>query len=307
MALRRRRVTQAPPAAYAPRSHTARGLHPCLLPSYPRSAARCAACGGCSTPAGAHCSTCCSWRWSPPGCGPRSSRGRRRSSPGPHWCWTSPGRWSSSVPAACATARSRSCGATRTVPRGCATCIAVLDAAAKDEHVPHALLMLDDFAGAGLPTLREIGRRHRALQGRRQARLCLGLQFRPAPVLPGRARHRGLAAPDGHRVHRRVRSLSQLLQGPARPHRRQRERAAGGQVQEFRRSLTRPTRLPRSHWSPKVRCTRRCGRAGPAASRRPASCRPAASCRPSSRCPPACSLPAAIRRAGHRSASGSTR
>ena len=34
--------------------------------------------------------------------------------------------------------------------------IAVLDAAAKDEHVPHALLMLDDFAGAGLPTLREI-------------------------------------------------------------------------------------------------------------------------------------------------------
>ena len=34
--------------------------------------------------------------------------------------------------------------------------IAVLDAAAKDEQVPHALLMLDDFAGAGLPTLREI-------------------------------------------------------------------------------------------------------------------------------------------------------
>ena len=34
--------------------------------------------------------------------------------------------------------------------------IAVLDAAAKDDQVPHALLMLDDFAGAGLPTLREI-------------------------------------------------------------------------------------------------------------------------------------------------------
>ena len=34
--------------------------------------------------------------------------------------------------------------------------IAVLDAAAKDEQVPHALLMLDEFAGAGLPTLREI-------------------------------------------------------------------------------------------------------------------------------------------------------
>ncbi len=34
--------------------------------------------------------------------------------------------------------------------------IAVLDAAAKDDKVPHALLMLDDFAGAGLPTLREI-------------------------------------------------------------------------------------------------------------------------------------------------------
>ena len=34
--------------------------------------------------------------------------------------------------------------------------VAVLDAAAKDEHIPHALLMLDEFAGAGLPTLREI-------------------------------------------------------------------------------------------------------------------------------------------------------
>ena len=34
--------------------------------------------------------------------------------------------------------------------------IAVLDAAAGDDKVPHALLMLDDFAGAGLPTLREI-------------------------------------------------------------------------------------------------------------------------------------------------------
>jgi protease-4 len=34
--------------------------------------------------------------------------------------------------------------------------IAVLDAAARDEQVPHALLMLDGLAGAGLPTLREI-------------------------------------------------------------------------------------------------------------------------------------------------------
>ncbi len=35
--------------------------------------------------------------------------------------------------------------------------LAVLDAAAKDENISHALLMLDNFAGAGLPTLREIG------------------------------------------------------------------------------------------------------------------------------------------------------
>jgi protease-4 len=35
--------------------------------------------------------------------------------------------------------------------------LAVLDAAAKDENVSHALLMLDGFGGAGLPTLREIG------------------------------------------------------------------------------------------------------------------------------------------------------
>jgi protease-4 len=33
--------------------------------------------------------------------------------------------------------------------------VAVLDAAAKDENVAHALLLLDDFTGAGLPTLRE--------------------------------------------------------------------------------------------------------------------------------------------------------
>ncbi len=35
--------------------------------------------------------------------------------------------------------------------------LAVLDAAAKDENISHALLMLDGFGGAGLPTLREIG------------------------------------------------------------------------------------------------------------------------------------------------------
>jgi protease IV len=34
--------------------------------------------------------------------------------------------------------------------------VAVLDAAAKDPKVTHALLMLDDFEGAGLPTMREI-------------------------------------------------------------------------------------------------------------------------------------------------------
>lgn len=34
--------------------------------------------------------------------------------------------------------------------------LAALDAAAKDENISHALLMLDNFAGAGLPTLREI-------------------------------------------------------------------------------------------------------------------------------------------------------
>ncbi len=34
--------------------------------------------------------------------------------------------------------------------------LAVLDAAAKDPNVPHVLLTLDEFAGAGLPTLREV-------------------------------------------------------------------------------------------------------------------------------------------------------
>ncbi len=35
--------------------------------------------------------------------------------------------------------------------------LAVLDAAAKDPNIPHALLMLDQFGGAGLPVLREMG------------------------------------------------------------------------------------------------------------------------------------------------------
>ena len=34
--------------------------------------------------------------------------------------------------------------------------LAVLDAAAADPHISHAVLLLDDFAGAGLPTLREV-------------------------------------------------------------------------------------------------------------------------------------------------------
>ena len=34
--------------------------------------------------------------------------------------------------------------------------VAVLDAAARDDKISHALLMLDDFGGAGLPTLREM-------------------------------------------------------------------------------------------------------------------------------------------------------
>ena len=34
--------------------------------------------------------------------------------------------------------------------------LAVLDAAAKDDKISHALLMLDGFAGAGMPTLREV-------------------------------------------------------------------------------------------------------------------------------------------------------
>lgn len=36
--------------------------------------------------------------------------------------------------------------------------VAVLDAAAQDPHIGHALLMLDDFGGGGLPTLRELTR-----------------------------------------------------------------------------------------------------------------------------------------------------
>ena len=80
-------------------------------------------------------------------------------------------------------------------------------------------------------------RRHRTLQGRRQAGLCLGLQLRPAPVLPGRARHRGLAAPHGHGLRGRLRPLAQLLQGPVRARRRHRPCAARGQVQELRRAL----------------------------------------------------------------------
>jgi protease-4 len=49
----------------------------------------------------------------------------------------------------------RHAGAQEGTPMRLRDLVAVLDAAARDEKVPHALLMLDDFAGAGLPTLRE--------------------------------------------------------------------------------------------------------------------------------------------------------
>jgi protease-4 len=52
--------------------------------------------------------------------------------------------------------------------------LAVLDAAAKDENITHALLMLDGFGGAGLPTLREIGAAIERFKADGQARLRLG-------------------------------------------------------------------------------------------------------------------------------------
>jgi hypothetical protein len=80
--------------------------------------------------------------------------------------------------------------------------LTAMDAAAKDERIARVLLMLDDFEGAGMPTLRE---------GGGQAGGGLGLVIRPTPVLPGGARERGLSASARHGVAARLWRLSQLL------------------------------------------------------------------------------------------------
>ena len=84
----------------------------------------------------------------------------------------------------------------------------------------------------GFATLREIGRRDRPLQGQRQEGRRLGLELRPAPVLPRRACRRGLPASAGHGLRRRLRQPAQLLQGRARQARRHRQRRPRRHLQE---------------------------------------------------------------------------
>ena len=94
--------------------------------------------------------------------------------------------------------------------------LAVLETAAADPKISSAVLVLDDLQGAGLASLREVGRGDRPLQGRRQEGRRLGRQLRPAPVLPRGACRRGLPAPARHGAHRRPWRLPQLLPRCAR-------------------------------------------------------------------------------------------
>ena len=91
-------------------------------------------------------------RWS----GPSSRAARRRCRTRPCSCSTCAARWSNNAAAAGATPRSAARAGRRPQQVQLRDVLRVLDAAAKDPKITQALLLLDDFRGAGLATLREL-------------------------------------------------------------------------------------------------------------------------------------------------------
>ena len=152
--------------------------------------------------------------------------------------------------------------------------LTVLDTAAGDPKISSVVLLLDEFEGAGLATLREIGG-GRPLPRQRQAGGGLGLELRPAPVLHRRARRRGAAASDGHGVPAGF--------GGYRNYYRDALDKVGvrvnllrvGTLQELRRGLHRQRPVARVARGRQLSATATCGPPTPTASRRRASCRPA--------------------------------
>ena len=165
--------------------------------------------------------------------------------------------------------------------------LAVLDAAAKDDHDQHALLMLDDMAGAGLPTLREIAAAIERFKAAGKPVYAWGSSYDQRQYFLAAHATEVWLHPMGMVRDRGLRPLAQLLPGPARPRGRHRQRAARGQVQELRRDLLRQRAVAGDAGGRDCAVRRAVGRATPAASRRRASCPPAASRRPSTRCPAA--------------------
>ena len=180
--------------------------------------------------------------------------------------------------------------------------IAVLDAAAKDEKMPHALLMLDDFAGAGLPTLREIAAAIERFKAAGKPVYAWGSSFDQRQYyLAAHATEvwlhpMGMVVLEGYGRYRnyykdlldRVGVTANVLRV--------------GKLQELRRAFSANAPSKEALESEGALYGVAVAELDPAASRRRASCRPAASRRPSNRCPAACRPPAATRRAGRWSA-----
>ena len=77
--------------------------------------------------------------------------------------------------------------------------LAVLDAAAKDPKISHAVLLLDDFEGAGLATLREVAAALQRFKASGKAVVAWGSSYDQRQYYLASQAERGADAPDGLR------------------------------------------------------------------------------------------------------------
>ena len=116
----------------------------------------------------------------------------------------------------------------------------VLDAAAKDPQITQALLVLDDFQGAGLPTLRELAAALQRFKASGKPVVAWGSQLSTsASTTSPRAASEVLLHPMGMVLDGRLRPLPQLLPRRARQARRDGQPDPRRHLQELRRALHR--------------------------------------------------------------------
>ena len=117
------------------------------------------------------------------------------------------------------------------------------------------------------------GRRARALQGERQAGGGVGVELRPAAVLPGRACERSAVAPDGRGLPRRLRRATATTTAKrSTASASARTCCAWARTRTPAKATPRPARR-RNRSSPRAICTTHCGQPTPTVSSRPASLR----------------------------------